>query len=97
MNVVTIVDGRVPLERTAEFESVYATIKKGMIPPGLLRSYLLRESKDPQAYEIPTIWESQESLDKMRSGNETPAAIAAFQKVGVSPTLAIYLVKDTVP
>jgi heme-degrading monooxygenase HmoA len=62
----------------------------------LIASYLLRNTSDTENYVIETVWVSHEALEKMRSENETPAAILAFQKVGVKPKVTLFEVINSV-
>jgi len=97
MEVITIVEGKVPASRAKDFETAYASLKQGALTPGLVRSSLLRNSDASQIYRIETVWESREALDKMRSSTQTPVAIELFRKVGASPRLEIYDVVNSVP
>ena len=95
MEVITAVEGRVPVSKEEEFETAYASV--GAFPPGLIRSSLLRNNNNPEVYRIETVWESREALERMRSSTQTPEAIKLFQKVGVKPQLEIYEVVHSLP
>lgn len=97
MEVITIVEGRVPISKAREFETAYASLKQDVLPPGLIRSSLLRNSDNPEIYRIETVWESREALEKMRSSTQTPKAIELFQKVKASPRVEIYDIVNNVP
>lgn len=97
MEVITVVEGKVPISKAGEFEADYASLKQGPFPPGLLRSSLLRNSDNPEIYRIETVWESREALDKMRSSTQTPKAVELFQKVKASPRLEIYGIVHNLP
>ncbi|CAG0975908.1 hypothetical protein METP2_01670 [Methanosarcinales archaeon] len=97
MEVITIVEGRVPVSKAREFETAYASLKQDALTPGLIRSSLLRKSDNPEIYRIETVWESREALEKMRSSTQTPKAIELFQKVKASPRLEIYDVVYNIP
>lgn len=90
MEVITIVEGRVPVAKAREFETAYESLKQDALTQGLIRSSLLRNSDNPEIYRIETVWESREALEKMRSSTQTPKAIELFQKVKASPRLEIY-------
>jgi heme-degrading monooxygenase HmoA len=96
MVILTIVEGRIPVLRTREFEETFAALKKEAMPPGLITSSLLKNVKARETYHIQTTWESLETLEKMRSSTQTPKAIELFQKMGVTPTLEVYEVVDSV-
>ncbi len=97
MEVITIVEGKVPVSKSKEFETAYESLKQGPFPPGWLRSSLLRNSDNPETYRIETVWESREALEKMRSSTQTPKAIELFQKVKTSPRVEIYDIVNNVP
>jgi len=97
MEVITIVEGKVPISKAKEFETAYASLKQDALTPGLIRSSLLRKSDNPEIYRIETVWESREALEKMRSSTQTPKAIELFQKVKASPRLEIYDVVYNIP
>ena len=97
MEVITIVEGKVPISKAKEFETAYASLKQGGLTPGLIRSSLLRNNDNPEIYRIETVWESREALEKMRSSTQTPKAIELFQKVKASPRLEIYDIVHNLP
>ncbi len=97
MQIITIVEGKVPSLKANEFEANFALAKKEPLPPGLVSTSLLRNSKNPDVYKILTVWESMEALEKMRSSTSTPKAIALFQNIGGNPTLSIHELVDVVP
>ncbi len=97
MLVVTVVEGKVPIPKTKEFEEAFSLGKKEMLPPGLVSSALLKNIKNPETYRVQTVWDSREALDKMRSSTETPKAFEFFQKVGVMPTLEVYEIINNIP
>jgi quinol monooxygenase YgiN len=90
MEVITIVEGRVPVSKAREFEAAYESLKQDALTPGLIRSSLIRKSDNPEIYRIETVWESREALEKMKSSTQTPKAIELFQKVKALPRLEIY-------
>ncbi len=96
LKVVTLVTGQVPSAKCGEFEAAYQLVKSGTLPEGLERSFLLRKQGGSGVYTIETIWSSVEALQAMR-GREKPRAVALFEQVGVSPTVEIHEVADTVP
>ena len=96
MKVITLVSGNVPQNRRKDFESGYHSVRTGAIPQGLETSFLLRKADGSGLYIIETIWSSQEALEEMRS-KQKPKAMALFEDVGISPTVEVYEVADTVP
>jgi len=88
MKVVTIVEGKVPEDKIAEFEAAYGSVK-GPFPSGWVESRLIKSKSDSEVYRIETVWESMEVLERYRGSTQTPVAIALFQKVGVTPKVEI--------
>ncbi len=95
MKVVTMVTGKVPAGKRLEFEGGYSSIKNSVLPPGLERSLLLKNTGTPEAYTIESIWTTREALEAMRSRGK-PKAAALFEQVGVSPKIEIHDVAETV-
>ena len=96
MKVLTFVQGEVPASKIREFEAGYAALKKEPLPPGLERSYLLKNTEKPETYTIVSVWESREALEKMRSSVSEPAAPALFKKFGATPQLEIHEAVNTI-
>ena len=88
MEVITFVEGNVPISNIKEFESDYETLKQNEKPEGLIASYLLQDADMKGRFIIETVWASQESLDKM--GNEQLEVVELFEKSGVRPTVKAY-------
>lgn len=93
---MTIVEGKVSSSKADEFEELYKSLKNNSFPPGLLESFLLKDSNS-DVYRIATVWESLEVLESfrksMRESNKVPTAIALFNKVGVKPELKVFEIK----
>jgi len=97
MEVITIVEGKVPISKAKEFETAYESLKQATLTPGLVRSSLLRKNDNPEIYRIETVWESRDALEKMRSSTQTPKAIELFLKVKATLRLEIYDVVHNIP
>src|SRR5713101_4410545 len=96
MEVMTVVEGKVPSSSVLEFEAAYASVKDQPKPPGWKRSMLLRDTKEEGMYRISTLWENRQALEEMRKGPGVPVAIAVFRKVGVEPNLRIFEIPVTI-
>ncbi len=97
MKVVTLVSGEVPAAKCGQFETAYQSVKSGVLPEGLERSFLLKkEGGSGLLYTIESIWSSGEALQAMKS-REKPKAVSLFEEVGVSPTVEIHEMIDTAP
>ncbi len=88
MKMMTVVEGNVSPEKRVELEQNFEEMKRGPKPEGLLSSYLLKK-QNSGTIQIVTVWADQESIMKMRTSGP-PAALVAFSKVGVEPTLTMY-------
>lgn len=97
MQIITVVEGKVPFSKAKELEANFTLAKKEPLPSGLVSTALLRNNKTPDVYRIQTVWESFEALEKMRSSTGTPKAIALFQNVGGNPSVGIYELVDVIP
>ena len=88
MEVITFVEGNIPISKIEEFESDYESLKQNEKPEGMIASYLLQDADRNGRYIIETVWASQESLDKM--GNEQLEVVELFEEYGVKPTVKAY-------
>ena len=91
--ILTILEARVAPDRANDLQAAYKAA--GKLPPGLIRSNLLRDATDPELWRIQTLWESRESLDAMRNTG-TPAGVLMFRSAGAEPTLSVFSVIATI-
>jgi hypothetical protein len=91
--VLTVLEARVAPERASDLQAAYEAA--GPLPPGLVRSQLLRDANDPGVWRIQTLWESREALVAMR-GKGTPAGVLMFRSAGAEPTLTVFEVTDSI-
>ncbi len=96
MEVMTVVEGKVPESKRKEFESTYASARDQPKPPGWMMSMLLRDVNEEGLYRISTRWETREALEKMRVGTKVPVALALFRNVGVEPNLRVFEIPITI-
>lgn len=97
MEIITVVEGKVPISKAKIFEESFAAISKESIPHGLIRSSLLKNIDDPEVYQIETIWLNKEVLENMKSSKEGPLAPKLFKEVGATPLLKIFELKHKMP
>jgi heme-degrading monooxygenase HmoA len=99
MKVATFVRGLVQENRRDQFEASYKSLRNdtGAFPPGLERSFLLKDTKVPGAYTIQTIWSSRELLEAMRNSGMKPKALELFENVGATPQLEIHDIAEILP
>ena len=64
------------------------------LPPGLVRSELLRDDRDTTRWRIQTLWENRAALEAMRRAG-TPGGVLMFRAAGAEPVLAVFDVMST--
>ena len=94
--VVTVLEANVPAGQEAALESAYQAAATTALPPGLVRTELLRDSRDPSRWRIQTWWESRDALEAMRKAR-TPAGVLMFRAAGAEPALSIFDVVSALP
>lgn len=87
--VVTILEAQLPVDRQDDLERTYRAAIAEQPPPGLVRSALLRDARDPSLWRIETLWESREALSAMR-GTGTPRGVLIFREAGAEPLLSVF-------
>lgn len=87
--VMTVLEAHVPTARLAEVEKVF---REGMasLPPEIVESFLVRDTKDDTLFRLTTIWRSMEDLQVMRASGVKPKGVQMFESVGATPTLSIW-------
>ena len=68
---MTLLDGRVEKDNWSVLQQAYKEASQHQ-DPGLLQSFLLHSSKEPELWRILTLWSSRETLDAMRQSGKTP-------------------------
>jgi heme-degrading monooxygenase HmoA len=92
--VITVLEAIVAPERAADLQAAFRNAAT-RVPPGLVRSHLVRAAADPTRWRIETFWTSREALATMRSAG-TPAGVLMFRAAGAEPTLSVYDVASTI-
>ncbi len=90
MQVITVVEGKIPKTRTLDFLSMYASVKEQVKPPGWKRSMLLQDTEERDLFRISTLWESREALEQMRKNSKVPFAVQIFRTHGAEPSTRIF-------
>jgi len=88
--VITVVEAVVAPEARARLVQEYNALTD--MPAGLIQSFLQQSASDPNVWQVISIWENMDALEKMRATSDTPAAIAVFQKVGAMPVVKIFTI-----
>ena len=96
MQVMTVVEGRIPKPKMHEFESQYVSVRDLPKPRGMVSSTLLRDPSEEGLYQISTLWQNRKLLDEMRKANITPVAVALFKSHGVEPSVRVFDVLMTI-
>lgn len=86
--VLTVLEAAVAPGREDALQAAYREAAQDALPPGLVRSVLLRASDDGSLWRIETLWESRAALEAMR-GRGTPRGILIFRSAGAEPTVSI--------
>jgi heme-degrading monooxygenase HmoA len=94
--IVTVLEALVPPGGADALQAAYAAAGAEPLPPGLVRTELLRDAREPARWRIQTWWASRAALDAMRSAG-TPAGVLMFRAAGAEPTLSIFEVVDGLP
>lgn len=85
--ILTEVSAVVDPSRDAEVVAKFRDLSATALPPGLLRTELLRGPEG--RWRIHSLWRDRQALEAMRAGPEPPAAPQLFRSVGAEPTLQI--------
>jgi quinol monooxygenase YgiN len=93
--VVTVLEAAVAPERGTDLQTVFVEAGNGPLPAGLVRSALLRDSKDPTRWRIETVWESHAALSAMRQAGK-PKGVQMFEAAGAVPVLSVFDVVEEV-
>ncbi len=93
---VTVLEAHVEPDRESALLAAYRAAGQEPLPPGLVRSTLLRDVNDPTLWRIETVWESHEALEAMRRGR-TPRGLQIFRSAEAEPSLTIFDVAAELP
>lgn len=87
--ILTVLEARLPADCAQALSSAFHTATRQALPPGLMRTQLVRDARDPLRWRIQTWWASQGALEAMR-GAGTPAGVLMFRAAGAEPELSIF-------
>ncbi len=93
---LTVLEAHVEPDHEAALLAAYQAAGQETMPPGLVRSTLLRDVNDPTLWRIETVWESHEALEAMRRGG-TPRGLQIFLAAAAQPSLTIFDVAAELP
>lgn len=90
MQVMTVVEGKIPKTKNHEFLAMYSLVGNQTKPPGWKRSMFLHDPDEEGLYRISTLWESREALEEMRKNTKVPFAVHIFRTHGSEPNVRIF-------
>jgi uncharacterized protein (TIGR02246 family) len=94
--ILTVLDATVPEHSAHLLRGAFDAAGAKPVPPGLVRTELVRDARDPQHWRIETHWATREALEAMR-GAGTPAGVLMFRSAGVEPTLTVLELAASLP
>jgi quinol monooxygenase YgiN len=86
--VMTVLEARVAPDRVAGLELAYREAIAAL-PPGIVETFLARDTRDPSVFRITTVWVDRAALDAMRASGATTKGVQIFQDAGAAPDLTI--------
>jgi quinol monooxygenase YgiN len=93
--VLTVLEAKVVPGQETALQAAYDAAA-AELPPGLVRSELLRDARDATRWRIQTWWANRAALEAMRSTG-TPAGVLMFRAAGAEPTFALFEVMNALP
>ncbi len=79
--VISVLEAVVDPARVPDLERAYRDASLELTP-GIVESFLSRNSQDGSEFRIVTVWKSREALEAMRASGETPKGIQVFHAAG---------------
>jgi Antibiotic biosynthesis monooxygenase len=89
--VMSVLEARVSPEQWETLRAAYGN-RASVLPPGIVESFLVQSSMDPESWRIMTIWRSREDLAAMRQPGGTPTGVLIFRDAGAEPTHTAFAV-----
>src|SRR5262245_42521472 len=93
--ILTVLESHVTPDAEPALRSAYQDAAREVVPPGLVRSMLIRSVNAPGLWRIETLWRSREALEEMRRQGGTPRGIQIFRAAGVEPAVSIFEVAES--
>lgn len=87
--VLTVLQAQVRPEKAGLLEQAFGQAVR-QLDDGIASTFLLRSAKEPEVWQIATLWHSREALDAMRRSGETPRGVLMFRAAGAEPVLSIW-------
>ena len=93
--LLTVLEGYVAPDRVPDLRGAYAEAALGPFPPGLIRSLLLQDRREPTRWRMESLWTSPEALAALRDIPGEPRGVKIFEAAGVTPELRVFEVADS--
>jgi hypothetical protein len=87
--VITILEAAVEPANVDVLQVTYQNAVEHL-DEGIVQTLLLHSLKDIKIWQIVTIWENRQALEKMRQSGITPRGILIFRAANAEPTLTIF-------
>lgn len=94
--VLTVLEAQVKTGQEKALEAAYEAAGTSALPAGLVRTELIRDTRDATRWRIQTWWTNRDALDAMRATG-TPAGVLMFRAAGAEPVLSIFDVVSSLP
>lgn len=94
--IITILEAKVVQQNWNSLQKAYQALKESHSQPMPLQSFLLQNKEVPELWQIISVWENMETLQKMRSSGETPAGVLIFRGAGAEPKLSIFQAQEEI-
>lgn len=86
--LITIVQDSVDKRNWPKLKAAYDKAS-GDLPSGLTQTFLIQDIKERETWSIISLWENEETLEKMRHSVKVPEAILIFRAAGSEPKVSI--------
>lgn len=87
-------EAKVGEEKWDTLENAYRAAVKNKSGPMPLQSFLVQMKEELALWQIISIWENMEVLQKMRDSNKTPAGVLIFRQADAEPKLSLFEMKE---
>lgn len=87
--VLTVLEAHVARDRIGDLDRAWRDGSR-TLPPGLVESFLVRNSSDDTLFRIITVWSRREALEEMRASVDKPKGVQFFESAGATPLLSIF-------
>lgn len=86
---ITVLEAPVAADRVSDLEHAYQE-RTAQIPPDIIETFLVRDTRDTSVFRIITVWAIREALEKMRASGVKPTGVQIFEAAGATPALSVF-------